>query len=109
MKTKTFLFYHGLATRVRRSNQHQFARGGLSLVVSALVANLLLTVSASACGDYGMSWLEVLANRAVSEKPEISEPAIADLRRRGQAGLDAMLEAHAGLIRLHATNAAAAN
>ncbi len=49
-----------------------------------------------------------LAQRAVSENPTVSGPAIAQLRGQGPAGLDALWTAHQGMIRQHATNTTSA-
>ena len=49
-----------------------------------------------------------LAQRAVSENPEVSGSAIAQLRGQGPAGLDALWNANEALIRQHATNLAPA-
>ncbi len=59
--------------------------------IAALSLGLLIfNASASA-----MTNTETLAARAVSNDPAISAPAINSLRKRGQAGLDALFDEHA--------------
>ncbi|MDB6124424.1 MAG: hypothetical protein JWQ71_3417 [Pedosphaera sp.] len=61
-----------------------------------------------ACGSLETS-LNLLSRRAVSPDTNFAIPAIAALRAKGPAGLEALLQTHATLIQQHETNASASD
>src|SRR5690349_11862405 len=75
-------------------------------VVIAVLATFALAACFSirslwACGNQKELFL-MFATNAVSEDPQVAEPAIRRLRSLGPAGLKALLDAHADAIKKHA-------
>src|SRR5207253_1356070 len=66
-------------------------------ILRSLTATIMassLSITALACGGYGVVSLDQLARDAVSADPEVSAPAISGLRARGPAGLEALFRVH---------------
>ena len=73
-------------------------------MLTLLLIPLICTAAAHAA-----SIGETLSFKAVSASPEESLPAIAELRSRGPAGLDALFNAHSDLIKRHVSNSVEAD
>jgi hypothetical protein len=73
-----------------------------TLVTAALfsvsVCATIYSAWTAACGDYGATTLEHWADLAISADEQAAARAIESLRRRGPAGLDAIVDRHASLL-----------
>jgi hypothetical protein len=78
----------------------------IPIVAAGIILSVSVYMTLLAAGPVIPDPLRPTAENAVSEDPTIAAPAIANLRAKGPAGLEALLAAHAKLIREHDKNLA---
>ncbi len=76
----------------------------ISIIAAGIVLSVSVSVTILAAGPVSSDPLRPLAEKAVSYDPAVASAAVADLRAKGPAGLEALLATHATLLKQHEKN-----